>query len=368
MQTQLRFDLIAAAIFACVVFVLLPAFLGFDGFELNTLSRYLTLGIAALALSLSWGVGGLLNLGQAGTFGLGAYIMAMHLKMKASAGIPDFMTWNNLDALPWFWAPFNSLGVTLVAGLAVPAAIGALLGSFMFRARISGVFVAVITLAVLVALQLLVIEHQAYTGGQNGISGLAHLQLFGWSVDPYSISFYYFIAAGLTLAVAIGLYVSHSKFGLILRATMEDADRVRFFGYNVALYQTAAFAISAALSGFAGMLYVLSLEFASPTYFGVSFSLAIVIWCAVGGRESVIAAAIGAIIVNALQGQLSDIFVEGWNLILGTSFVLLVIFAPRGLYGIALGLTSRLRKGLTPDQTPEPKTLTASGRKQEERG
>ncbi|MCZ4258706.1 urea ABC transporter permease subunit UrtC [Sulfitobacter sp. G21635-S1] len=356
MTKKLQYDLAATALFACVVFLAIPVFLNFDGYELNTFARYLSLGIVSLALALSWGTAGLLNLGQAATFGIGSYVMAMHLKLKASSGLPDFMGWNNVDALPWFWAPFHSLSFTLLAGFLIPAAVGGLVAVFMFRARISGVFVAVITLAFLVAFQLLVIEQQGYTGGQNGLTGLAPLTLLGWTVDTYSLAFYYLIAGCLITAVVIGLYLVHSKFGLVLRAIREDAQRTRFFGYNVASFETMVFCISAALAGWAGMLYTLVLEFASPTYMSVSFSLAIVIWCAVGGRDSIVAAAIGAIVVNVLEGRLSDVFVEGWHLILGAAFVLVVIFMPRGLHGLVTATYRWLakRSSLAPDSAVLP--------------
>lgn len=345
MTKKIKQDIALLAVFAVVIMLGFPVMLGFDGYELNIYSRYLSLGIVSLALAISWGTAGLLNLGQAATFGIGAYVMAMHLKLKASPGaLPDFMGWNNVESLPWLWQPFNSLPFTLAAGFLIPALVGGLIAIFMFRARISGVFVAVITLAFLVAFQLLVIEQQGYTGGQNGLTGLAPLTLMGWTVDTYSIQFYYLVAGCLLAAVLIGLYLVHSKFGLILRAIREDANRTRYFGYNVSSYETAAFCISAALAGWAGMLYALVLEFASPTYMSVSFSLAIVIWCAVGGRESVIAAAIGAIVVNILEGQLSDVFVEGWHMILGATFVFVVLFMPRGLYGLVIDLGAGLSR------------------------
>ncbi len=355
-MSRLHYDLAAFALFAIIIVFGVPALMGYDGFELNTFARYLALAIVSMALALSWGTAGLLNLGQAATFGMGAYAMAMHLKLRASDGLPDFMGWNNVPALPLIWVPFESLAFTLLAGLLIPAFIGGLIAIFMFRARIAGVFVAIITLAFLVAFQLLVINQQGLTGGQNGLTGLAQFTIMGWRVDPYSTVFYYLVAGCLTVALAIGVYLTHSKFGLVLRAIREDADRTRFFGYNVATYQTAVFCISAALAGWAGMLYTMVLEFASPTYMGVSFSLAIVIWCAVGGRESVIAAAIGAIIVNMLEGRLSDVFVEGWNLMLGVIFVLVVMFMPRGIYGLLTGIGQRLT---TPRRTARRETGTA---------
>ncbi len=344
MTSRFHYDLVALVIFAIRIAFGVPALMNSDGVELNTFARYLALAIVSMALALSWGTAGLLNLGQAATFGMGSYAMAMHLKLRASNGLPDFMGWNNVPELPLIWVPFESLAFTLLAGLLIPAFVGGLIAIFMFRARIAGVFVAIITLAFLVAFQLLVINQQGLTGGQNGLTGLAQLSLPGWTVDPYSMGFYYLVAGCLTIALAAGVYLTHSKFGLVLRAIREDADRTRFFGYNVATYQTAVFCISAALAGWAGMLYTMVLEFASPTYMGVSFSLAIVIWCAVGGRESVIAAAFGAIIVNMLEGRLSDVFVEGWHLMLGVIFVLVVMFMPRGIYGLLSELAAKLRR------------------------
>lgn len=354
MNTRLSYDIMGLAVFAAVILFAVPAFFGYDPFELNTFSRYLSLAIVSMALALSWGTAGLLNLGQAATFGMGSYAMAMHLKLKASGeSLPDFMGWNNVEALPLLWVPFHSLTFTLLAGLLVPAAVGGLIAIFMFRARIAGVFVAVITLAFLVAFQLLVIEQQGITGGQNGLTGLAPLVLFGWAVDIYSVSFYYLVAGCLMAALIFGLYLTHSKFGLILRAIREDPERTRYFGYNVANYQTVIFCISAALAGLAGMIYALVLQFASPTYMSVSFSLAIVIWCAVGGRESVLAAAVGAILVNLAEGRLSDVFVEGWHMMLGVMFLLVVMFMPRGIYGVIVDTARALGRNAPSREMPQ---------------
>lgn len=358
-----RYDFVGYLVFAAIVLLGIPALLGFDGFELNTFARYLALAMVAVALALSWGTAGILNLGQATTFGIGSYVMAMHLKLRASTGnvdgLPDFMGWNNVTALPWFWQPFHSLPATLIMGLALPALLAGLMGIFMFRARITGVFVAIITLAFMVALQLLFIEEQRYTGGQNGMTGLAPLQLGGWTVDTYSLSFYYLVAGCLLAVLVLAALVQRSKVGLILRAIREDHMRVRYFGYDVARFETVVFCLSAAIAGWAGMLYTLVLEFASPTYMGVAFSLAIVIWVAVGGRESLLGAAIGAILVNLAEGRLSDIFVEGWLLILGLIFIFFVLFLPSGLYGLLRGATGMARRKRYPAPSSEIKPEVA---------
>ena len=349
MNRNNRADYLGHLVFVLLILLGVPAALGFDGFELNTFARYLSLAVVAVALALSWGTAGVLNLGRGATFIIGAYVMAMHLKLVASTGnpggLPDFMGWNNVQALPWFWVPFQSLGVTLILGLALPALVAWAMGIFMFRARITGVFVAIITLAFLVAVQLWFIEEQRFTGGQNGLTGLAPLSILGWTVDVYGLGFYYLVAGCLIAVLVIGMLITRSKVGLVLRAIREDSQRVRYFGYDVARYEIFVFSSSAAIAGWAGMLYALVLEFASPTYIGVSFSLGIVIWVAVGGRESLVGAAVGAILVNLTEGRLSDMFVESWLLILGVMFILFVLFLPRGLYGL-------LRQGF--DRLPRP--------------
>ncbi|EWH03737.1 urea ABC transporter permease subunit UrtC [Halomonas sp. BC04] len=363
MNLNFRYDVVGYVLFAVFVLLVMPMYASFDGFQLNTYARYLTLGLAAMALALSWGYAGILNLGQAGSFALGSYIMAAHLKLKASenmpGGMPDFMGWTNLEALPWFWQPFHSVTLTLLSVILLPAIVASIIGVFMFRGRITGVFVAIITLSFLVAFQLVFVEYQMYTGGENGLTGLAPLELFNWTANSYSTDFYYFVAGCLIIIMALTVALVRSKVGLILRAIKENPDRVRFFGYNVASYEIMAFSTSAAIASWAGMLYALVLQFASPSYMSVSFSLAIVIWCAVGGRNSLVAAALGGIIVNALQGRLSEIFVEGWMLFLGVVFILVVLFMPNGIYGLLSASIGKF-KSMTSDGKGHSQAIEAN--------
>lgn len=346
--TQGRLQL---AVYACVCLAifLLPLFID-DDFMLNRIARYLVLGMLAMALSLSWGYAGILNLGLALSFGLGSYCMAMALKLRTvpvhtgSEGLPDFMVWNNVETLPWFWQPFYSLPFALAAGVAVPMLCAAALGWFMFRGRVTGVYVAIITLAALVVGNLLIIDQQPYTGGFNGITDLAQLDLFGYEFDAYSSSTYYLVATCLAISLAFALVIARSKTGLILQAVRDHEDRVRFFGYDVASYKNFAFTASAAIAGLAGMLYTVVMEFASPTFMGVTLSLSIVIWCAVGGRQSLLGAFMGAMLVAGMQGALaeSETFLETWTLIMGAIFVLVVLFLPKGLAGLVELIHRRL--------------------------
>lgn len=330
---------IIAFLIVSIIILFVPVFVG-NAFLLNKFSRYLALGLATMALSLAWGHAGILNLGHATYLGIGAYSMAMHLKLKTTPihtgadGLPDFMVWNNVKELPWFWDPFHSSAFTIIAGIGIPFLLASFLGWFMFRARISGVFVAIITLAMLVVLNLLFIDQQRFTGGFNGITDLEWLSIGSIEFDPYGKPFYFLTAGCLIVALFLTIIFTKSKTGLLLRAIRDEPERVRYFGYDVATYQIFAFAISAGLAGLAGMFYTMVLEFFSPTFMGVPLSLAMIIWCAVGGRESLLAATIGAILVNAVQGSLSETFLESWQLIIGGVFVLIVLLLPKGLVSI----------------------------------
>src|ERR1700758_810901 len=122
-------ELIGIALVAVLILLILP--LALDIFRLNLVGKYLTYAFAAVGLVLCWGKTGILSLGQGIFFGLGGYCMAAFLKLEASSvantkiqstpGIPDFMDWNQITALPFFWVPFKSLTFTLFAVILVPA-------------------------------------------------------------------------------------------------------------------------------------------------------------------------------------------------------------------------------------------------------
>ncbi|MCP1200591.1 urea ABC transporter permease subunit UrtC [Notoacmeibacter sp. MSK16QG-6] len=356
----------------CLAILLLPLYAQ-DDFLLNRIARYLVLAMVAMALSLSWGYAGILNLGQAMSFGIGSYCMAMALKLRTvpvhtgTEGLPDFMVWNNVETLPWFWKPFYSMPFALLAGLLIPALIACILGWFMFRGRVTGVFVAIITLAAMIVLSLLIIDQQQYTGGFNGITDLAQLELFGIVFDAYSSNTYFLVAISLTVCLFLALALTKTKGGLILQAIRDQESRVRYFGYDVALYQTAVFGVSAAIAGLAGMLYTVVMEFASPTFLSVQLSLSIVIWCAVGGRQSLLGAMLGAILVAGMQGALSEseVFLESWTLIMGGLFVLIVLFLPNGLASLVDIAAERFRRrqhDATTQDEPAPSAELSEGK------
>lgn len=319
----------------CVLVLIAPLFVWGNAYLVNKWALYVSLAIVAMGLSLSWGYAGILNLGQATSFGLGGYAIAMHLKLVASkgspGGLPDFMVWNSVHSLPWFWVPFYSLTAAVVLGFAIPIGLALIVGWFIFRARVSGVYVAIMLLALLVVVNLIIVSAQPYTGGWNGITNLPDLNLFGLDIGPYSHSFYYLVSGSACVTLLAGYALVRTKTGLILRALRENRERARFLGYDVAMYEIFAFAVSAGVAALAGMFYAVGNSFASPTYMDIPLSLGIVIWCAVGGRSSLAAAALGAIMVNAVEGTLGSELLDVANLVVGGLFVGIVLFFPGGL-------------------------------------
>src|SRR5258708_1373233 len=148
-------ELIGFALIAALILVVLP--ISLDIFRLNLVGKYLTYAFVAVGLVLCWGHTGILSLGQGLFFGLGGYCMAMFLKLEAASaantkiqstpGIPDFMDWNQITALPFFWVPFKSLPFTLIAVIAVPSLAALVFGAALFKRRVGGVYFAIITQA-----------------------------------------------------------------------------------------------------------------------------------------------------------------------------------------------------------------------------
>ncbi|PKP67160.1 MAG: urea ABC transporter permease subunit UrtC, partial [Alphaproteobacteria bacterium HGW-Alphaproteobacteria-8] len=322
-------ELVGFVILAAVIFLVLPA--SVDAFRLNLFGKYLTYAFVAVGLVLCWGAGGILSLGQGVFFGLGGYCMAMFLKLEASTpentaiqstpGIPDFMDWNQITALPWWWEPFNSLAFTLFAVVAVPTAFAFIIGVAMFTRRVGGVYFAIITQAIAAILTILIIGQQGYTGGVNGMTDLR--TLLGWDIrtDDAKTALYFVNGALLFVCLFIAQWVRKGKVGRLLVAIRDQEDRVRFSGYDVARFKIFVFCLGAAFAAVGGAMFTLQVGFMSPTLIGIVPSIQMVIFCAVGGRLSILGAVYGALLVNWAQTVFSERFPELWLLAMGGLFI-----------------------------------------------
>ncbi|MEL6520737.1 MAG: urea ABC transporter permease subunit UrtC [Pseudomonadota bacterium] len=361
------FEIVGFLILAGVIFLLLPNVL--DAFRLNLFGKYLTYAFVAVGLVLCWGAGGILSLGQGVFFGLGGYAMAMFLKLEASTpentsiqstpGIPDFMDWNQLTELPWWWVPFYSLPVTLIMVVMVPVGFAFIIGVAMFTRRVGGVYFAIITQAFAAIMTILIIGQQGFTGGVNGITDLR--TLWGWDIrtDAAKETLYYVNGMLLFVVLFTAHFVRKSKLGRLLIAMRDQEDRVRFSGYNVANFKIFIFCLGAAFAGIGGAMFTLQVGFMSPTLVGIVPSIEMVIFCAVGGRLSILGAVYGALLVNWAKTSFSESFPELWLLGLGGLFIAVVMAFPNGLAGVwTEQILPRLQKLVKPR---ERDTVTAPG-------
>jgi urea transport system permease protein len=364
-------ELIGFALIALLIVVILP--LTLDIFRLNLVGKYLTYAFVAVGLVLCWGHTGILSLGQGVFFGLGGYCMAMFLKLEASSpantkiqstpGIPDFMDWNQLTALPFFWVPFKSLPFALIAVIAVPTLFAFILSAAMFKRRVGGVYFAIITQALAAVMTILIIGRQGYTGGINGITDLR--TLLGWDIrtDGAKYILYFVCCFCLLGTMFLARFVLTSKLGRILVAVRDKEDRVRFSGYDVANFKIFIFCLASAIAAVGGAMFTLQVGFMSPSFVGIVPSIEMVIFCAVGGRHSLVGAVVGTLLVNWGKTVFSESFPELWLFAMGGLFIAVVLAFPRGLAGLmtdqiipaAMKLRSRFSAmGGQPSARPAP--------------
>ena len=329
-------------VLALLILVVFP--LALDAFRLNLMGKYLTYAFVAVGLVMAWGYGGVLSLGQGVFFGLGGYCMAMFLKLEASdpistkiqstPGIPDFMDWNQITALPFWWKPFHSLPFALVAVVVVPCALAFVVSFAMFKRRVGGVYFAIITQAVALILSVLIIGQQGYTGGVNGITDLR--TLYGWDIrgDGAKLILYFLNAVLLLVAILCCRLIQRSKLGTLLLAMRDKEDRVRFSGYDVAMFKVFAFCLAALLSAIGGAMFTLQVGFMSPSFVGIVPSVEMVIYAAVGGRMSLVGAVYGTLLVNFGRTYFSESFPNLWLLLMAALYIGVVMAFPDGLAGL----------------------------------
>lgn len=286
--------------------------------DIFTWTVYLTFALFALSIDLVWGYTGLLTLGHAAFFGVGAYLVAKALEMYPA--VPDIAV---LFVL-----------VPLVCGL-----LALLIGWFLFSADVSGSYFAITTLIVAIVFESLAGEFVSFLGGFNGLYGFPSFEVIGTELE--TIPLYYF-----TLAVLIGFFllsqwIVNSAFGRQLRGIRQDMERTAMFGYNTELARILVFTLSGAMAGIAGGLYASVNGFISPPILGFVLSTQVVIWVAVGGRGTLTGAVLGAILIQFLNSRLSDVLLNYWNIVLALVFILVVIVAPRGIVGLLEDLFAR---------------------------
>lgn len=352
----------------------------------KTLGKTLCLALAAVAMDLVWGYAGILSLGQMAFFALGGYMIGMWLMVARTetivagslANLPIPPTDAEIsqavatqifgvvgsDQFPAIWFLSGSLWGQLALVVLVPGILALVFGWLAFRSRVNGVYLSILTQAMTLAFALYLFQNDSGLRGNNGLSGLQNIPgLDAVPQETLSIWFFWASALALGLGYLLTAWVASGKFGSVIRAIRDDEARVRFLGYSVESYKLVVFTLAAVISAIAGALYYPQAGIINPAELAPIASIYLAVWVAIGGRGRLYGAVIGAVVVSLLSswftgGRAPDLnlgfytvkWVDWWQVLLGLSFVLVTLFAPKGIAGIfdALNHLRPPKRGGTP--------------------
>jgi branched-chain amino acid transport system permease protein len=275
-----------------------------EPYLLDVLTRSFIYAILAVTVDLLWGYTGILTFGQSAFFGLGVYATAMILTYAGTE--------------PWLVA------LAATASVVLAAVLGWLVGFLSFFPASSPLYASVISLVLPVVATQLVYSGGEITGSSSGLVGFETLDvpLEGW-----------FAIAGVTLVAVItgAAVVVRSEAGRLLRAIRDNEMRCAYLGIDVSRVRTLLLAATAAVAGGAGFLYTEIQSVAAPENTGLAFGTELVVWVALGGRATLLGPALAAIGVELLSSLLSGDLPFVWQLLVGTLFVAVILYFPRGL-------------------------------------
>ncbi|MDB5987435.1 MAG: urtC [Nevskia sp.] len=319
-------------------------------YTVTLLGKYLTYALMAVAVDLIWGYCGILSLGHTAFFALGGYAMGMYLMRQIGTRgvygdplLPDFMVFLNWKELPWYWLGFNHAAFALLMVLLAPGALAFCFGWLAFRSRVTGVYLSIITQALTYALMLAFFRNEMGFGGNNGLTDFK--EILGFDIHLASTRIGLFVASGIALGLGYTACraIAVSRAGRVVQAIRDAESRTRFIGYRVENYKMWLFTFSAVLSGIAGALYVPQVGIINPGEFGPINSIEVVIWVAVGGRNTLYGPVLGAFVVNFAKTYLTAALPEVWLYALGALFVVVTLFLPQGIVGLVKQLLEKRR-------------------------
>ncbi len=375
MSAQSRREIWIAATVALVLLGVMPAlnawvpessFFFISNFTINVWGKYLAYGILAISVDLLWGYTGLLSLGQALFFSLGGYMLGMHLMLmigklgQYKSDLPDFLVFLGHTYLPAFWRPFYSLTFAAVMVFLLPMTISAVFGLLAFRSRIKGVYFSILTQALTYGASLMFFRNDMLMGGNNGFTDFKFM--LGSDLRSAATQRVLYIFTGIVL---LGVYfgcrwLTRTKFGLVQRAIRDSETRVLFSGYSAVQYKLFVFVISAAIAAVGGALYVAQVGIINPSEMTPDKSLEAVVWVAVGGRGTLVGPIVGAVLVNALKSWATHAIPDLWLILLGSLFLVVVLFLPKGIISIPSVLLDFYKRRIKRPEPAEPTPVTTS--------
>jgi branched-chain amino acid transport system permease protein len=283
-----------------------------DTYTLGLMTRAFCFAMLALSVDLLWGYTGILSLGQSAFFGTGAYAIGVLFSHITTA---------------WWAAP-----VGLLAGIFCAVVLATVVGWFTFYSRISLSFpfyVSVVTLALAVVFNQVVLSGGKFTGASQGLSGFTSLQL------PQAA--WYWISLVLLAGFVFTAYIFvWSDAGRVLVAIRENEERCRYLGIDTPKVKVLLFAVCAGVAAAAGAVYAAFTTLVAPSLVGFTLATDAVIWTALGGRGTLFGPVAGAGLINVIGPALNARFPFIWQLFLGLLFVVVVAFMPRGLLPVLI--------------------------------
>ena len=310
-------------------------------YTITLLGKYLCYALLALSVDVIWGYCGILSLGHGAFFGLGGYALGMYLMRQigdrgvyGNPELPDFMVFLNWQELPWYWYGFDQFWFAALMVMLVPGLLAFVFGFLAFRSRVVGVYLSIMTQALVYALMLAFFRNEMGFGGNNGLTDFKDVLGFSLQSDGTRVALMVASALALGLGYVLSQWIMGSKFGRVIIAIRDDEARARFMGFRTERYKIWLFVYSAVLAGIAGALYVPQVGIINPGEFAPLNSIEVVVWVAVGGRGTLYGAVIGAILVNYAKTRFTAVWPEAWLFALGALFVAVTVFLPEGIVGL----------------------------------
>jgi branched-chain amino acid transport system permease protein len=282
--------------------------LALGDYQGNLFAQFALYGVATAALALCWGFAGILSLGHAVSFGIGAYVAAWF-----GINVPDGGT-----ALGILFGGLSAGIVALVVGL-----VG-------LRGRVNIITFALLTFVLLFGAIEVVNQLTPITGGFNGLAGVPSLNLAGiWTADPLA-------QRVIVTSAAVGLLwslivVARSPFGGVLTLARTHAIRAASCGYNIPAFRIGTFAFAGVVTGLAGALFATQTQFVAPDQISLALATNLVLWAMIGSRTSLIGSFATAIVISFITNELADRFLSVWLLAMGLIFIFVVVLIPGGL-------------------------------------
>lgn len=278
-------------------------------FYMGLVARMMIFAIAAVSLDLLLGYGGMISFGHAAYLGTGSYAVAILAFYEINNG-------------------FLQLAVAIGASAVVALVIG------YICLRTKGVYFIMITLALTQMLYFLGISLEEY-GGDDGIN-TDRSEFFEWFDLGDDTNLYYLILFFLVLCVWISWRLINSRFGMVIRGSQSNDDRMQAVGFPTFRYRLTMFVIAGVICGVAGFLLANLTEFVTPEYMHWFRSGEIMIMVLVGGMGTLFGPVFGAIAYLLFEEVISDL-TQHWMIYFGPILILLVLFARQGVWGMLPG-------------------------------